>query len=65
MEKARQLLTAGDMKIAEVAHTLGYKHATHFTAAFKKHVGFLPNKVRLILLLLADDLPDLVGLLPN
>jgi len=65
MEKARQLLTAGDMKIAEVAHTLGYKHATHFTAAFKKHVGFLPNKIRLILLLLADDLPDFVGLLPN
>lgn len=65
MEKARQLLTAGDMKIAEVAHTLGYKHATHFTAAFKKHVGFLPNKIRLVLLLLADGLPDFIGLLQN
>ncbi len=63
MEKARHLLTAGDMKIAEVAHTLGYKHATHFTAAFKKHVGFLPNKIRFVLLLLADGLPDFVGLL--
>lgn len=65
MEKARQLLTAGELKIADVAHALGYKHATHFTAAFKKHVGFLPNKIRFILLLLADGLPDFMGLLPN
>ncbi|MGV3587226.1 MAG: helix-turn-helix domain-containing protein [Adhaeribacter sp.] len=46
MEKAKEMLLAGDHKIAEVAEQTGYKHATHFTSAFKKYFGFLPNQVR-------------------
>ena len=46
MEKAKEMLTDGKLKIAEISRQLGYKHATHFTAAFKKHFGFLPHKVK-------------------
>ncbi|MEZ0486537.1 helix-turn-helix transcriptional regulator [Fibrella aquatica] len=63
MEKAKDLLTDGEPKIAEVAHALGYKHATHFTAAFKKHFGYLPNTIRLGLLTLFNFDPDYVLLL--
>lgn len=45
MEKSRELLAEGE-KINDVAMALGYKHATHFTAAFKKHFGFLPHKIK-------------------
>jgi AraC-like DNA-binding protein len=48
-ESKRQLCQEGS-KIVEVAQRMGYKHATHFTAAFKKHFGFLPNKMRVGLL---------------
>ncbi|MCF2446569.1 AraC family transcriptional regulator [Dyadobacter sp. CY345] len=50
MEKSKQELVAEGCKISDVAQRMGYKHATHFTAAFKKYYGFLPNKMRLGLL---------------
>jgi AraC-like DNA-binding protein len=46
IEKAKEMLIQQDIKIAEIAQKLGYKHATHFTAAFKKQVGILPNQFR-------------------
>ncbi|TDB67522.1 helix-turn-helix transcriptional regulator [Arundinibacter roseus] len=46
MEAARKELMKKESKIAEVAQKMGYKHATHFTAAFKKHFGYLPHKIR-------------------
>ena len=46
MEKAREMLLAGDYKIAEIAELVGYKHATHFTTAFKKFFGYLPQKIK-------------------
>jgi len=46
MEKARELLLVGDYKIAEIAELVGYKHATHFTTAFKKFFGYLPQKIK-------------------
>lgn len=50
MEKSKQELIADGCKISDVAQRMGYKHATHFTAAFKKYHGFLPNKMRIGLL---------------
>jgi AraC-like DNA-binding protein len=47
MEKSKELLALDGSKISEVAQRMGYKHATHFTAAFKKYFGFLPNKMRI------------------
>lgn len=46
MEQSKQLLFNNDVKIAEVAKRSGYKHASHFSTAFKKYFGYLPNQVR-------------------
>lgn len=46
MNHAKELLHNGDEKIADIASKIGYKHATHFTTAFKKYFGFLPNALR-------------------
>jgi len=46
MEEARSILTEKDVTVAEIAQKMGYKHATHFTSAFKKYFGYLPNKIR-------------------
>ncbi|WP_169720758.1 helix-turn-helix domain-containing protein [Arenibacter certesii] len=46
MEKAKNLLKESDRKITDIAESLGYKYATHFSAAFKKHHGKLPTDYR-------------------
>ncbi|SEI92650.1 transcriptional regulator, AraC family [Dyadobacter koreensis] len=46
MERSKLELSIDGSKISDVAQRMGYKHATHFTAAFKKYYGFLPNKMR-------------------
>ncbi|TAE27643.1 MAG: AraC family transcriptional regulator [Candidatus Kapaibacterium sp.] len=50
MKKARELLLTGDtqqsLTIADIAEAVGYEHATHFTAAFKKYFGELPRSLR-------------------
>lgn len=58
MEQAKTLLIEKDMTIAEIALKIGYKHATHFTTAFKKYFGYLPNRIRsgkLALLFFVED----------
>ncbi|PWJ60472.1 AraC-like DNA-binding protein [Dyadobacter jejuensis] len=62
MQHARELLCKEENKISEVAQMVGYKHATHFTAAFKKHFGYLPNKIRLSLLYFFQALESLEAL---
>ncbi|WP_413668599.1 helix-turn-helix transcriptional regulator [Mucilaginibacter sp. Mucisp86] len=44
MNLAHKLLQDG-RSVSEVAETVGYKNAHHFTAAFKKHYDMLPSKV--------------------
>lgn len=46
MEQAKRHLIAGDLKISVIAQQSGYKHATHFSAAFKKYFGYLPTQVK-------------------
>lgn len=43
MEIAKSRLLDPKLKISELAEKLGYKHATHFSAAYKKHFGELPR----------------------
>lgn len=50
MEQAKALLIQGDSRVAEVSGKMGYKHATHFTSAFKKYFGYLPNKIKMFML---------------
>src|SRR5690606_36936688 len=45
MELAKALLLSKELKVAAVAQEVGYKYASHFTTAFRKHFGVLPNKL--------------------
>lgn len=46
MEKARELLLSDKFRITEISEMVGYKHATHFTTAFKKFFGYLPQSLK-------------------
>ncbi|PRY12291.1 AraC family transcriptional regulator [Pontibacter ummariensis] len=46
MEQAKQLLKQQQYSISEIAYRIGYKSSAHFTAAFKKHFGFLPSQIK-------------------
>ncbi|MEJ5962210.1 helix-turn-helix transcriptional regulator [Pedobacter immunditicola] len=46
MAYAKKLLETGDYKIAEVAYKSGYKQASYFSSAFKKHFGYLPQRIK-------------------
>ncbi|MCX2451728.1 AraC family transcriptional regulator [Pedobacter sp. PLR] len=50
MEQAKAMLLQGDSRVSEVSEKMGYKHATHFTSAFKKYFGYLPNKIKMFFL---------------
>lgn len=43
---AKKLIMTGKHRISDVARLTGYKHATHFTTAFKKFFGFIPNSLK-------------------
>ncbi|WP_177181060.1 helix-turn-helix transcriptional regulator [Parapedobacter koreensis] len=45
MERAKALLTDENLKVALVAQEVGYKYASHFSAAFRKYFGYLPTKI--------------------
>ncbi len=45
LEKARACLRQGDLTVTEVAELVGYRHASHFTTAFKKKYGVLPKSI--------------------
>ena len=46
MEKAKKMLLTGEYRITEISEVVGYKHATHFTNAFKKFFGYLPQSLK-------------------
>ncbi|WP_165793149.1 helix-turn-helix transcriptional regulator [Sphingobacterium haloxyli] len=46
MEKARHLLLDEKRYVGEVADIVGYKHAHHFAAAFKRKYGILPSELK-------------------
>ena len=46
MEQAKKLILEDNYRIADISIMTGYKHATHFTTAFKKYFGILPNSLR-------------------
>lgn len=48
MEYSKNLLIESNFSISDIAYQVGYKHATHFTQAFKKYYGALPNSFRKI-----------------
>lgn len=42
MEKAHHILQNNDYKISHVAEEVGFRYASHFSAAFKKYYGYSP-----------------------
>jgi len=66
MERSKKMLVSGKTLISEISESVGYKHATHFTAAFKKYFGFLPTKINSFLLnlvyLTQEFVPELIFL---
>jgi len=57
MEKAKKLILDGNYRISDVANMTGYKHATHFTTAFKKYYGIIPNSLRYTILSVQMGVP--------
>jgi AraC-like DNA-binding protein len=45
-ELARELLTASDLQVREVARRVGYQHHSTFTAAFTRHFGVVPKRLQ-------------------
>lgn len=60
MEKAKQLLLNANNKVATVAELMGYKYATHFTNAFKKYFGYLPHKLKLLILFPLSEMDSMI-----
>lgn len=46
MEKARKLLIEEGLNVQEVSEEIGYKHAHHFSAAFKRKFGVTPSALK-------------------
>ncbi|WP_170140804.1 AraC family transcriptional regulator [Oceanobacillus arenosus] len=44
MEKAKELIETGNMKITDIANSIGYEDLSHFTKTFKKYTGYSPSK---------------------
>lgn len=44
MEKARELLEGGRLKVGEIAARVGYTNTSHFIAAFRKRFGVNPGE---------------------
>lgn len=47
MQEARNLLMNEECDIHEVAQRTGYKRTAHFIAAFKKHFGYAPMRLKM------------------
>ncbi len=46
MEKAHLILEQKDYKVSHVAQDVGFKYASHFSAAFKKYFGYSPAELK-------------------
>ena len=46
LERAHELLSSSGMQVSQVAHAVGYRHHSTFTAAFSSHFGVSPKSVR-------------------
>jgi len=46
MEKARELLLEGRLKIAAVARHVGFENGNYFAKVFRRYYGFLPSECR-------------------
>ena len=45
MERARELLGAGELSVKQVAHKVGFRSRQSFSAAFREEFGVAPSDV--------------------
>jgi len=48
LNAAKELLATSNMKVNEVAQTVGFSDIPHFTRAFRQHTGMLPSEYALL-----------------
>lgn len=65
MEQAKKLILLGKYRVSDVARMTGYKHSTHFTTAFKKYFGIIPNSLKYTFLVVQDSLEVLPEIIKN
>ncbi|MEH0153560.1 AraC family transcriptional regulator [Limibacter armeniacum] len=46
LHKAKQMIVDENISITEASFMIGFKNPQHFTAAFKKHFGYLPSALK-------------------
>jgi AraC family transcriptional regulator len=46
LEFARHLVMRSDVPLKQAAHELGFRHASHFTKWFRRHMGAAPSAFR-------------------
>ncbi|MEK8129554.1 response regulator [Paenibacillus filicis] len=44
MQKAKELIGTGNVRLADIAEQIGYNDANYFSKCFKKHVGMTPSE---------------------
>jgi AraC family transcriptional regulator len=40
---AQEMIRAGEMRLIEIAHAVGFADQSHFTVRFRRHTGFTPG----------------------
>jgi AraC-like DNA-binding protein len=65
MEHAKELIMTGEYRVVDVARMTGYKHSTHFTTAFKKYFGFIPNSLRYSFLVAQEGAQHIITEIEN
>ena len=59
IEKAKELIMYDEMSLAEIAYTLNYSSAAHFSTQFKKVTGLTPTYFKRLKKQRDEDLEDL------
>jgi AraC-like DNA-binding protein len=59
IEKAKELIMYDEMSLSEIAFTLNYSSAAHFSTQFKKVTGLTPTYFKRLKKQRDEDLEDL------
>lgn len=49
MEEAKKMITQNGTSVAQAAYEVGYSNPQHFTAAFKRTMGYLPSHLKQVI----------------
>ncbi|MDR1645261.1 MAG: AraC family transcriptional regulator, partial [Tannerellaceae bacterium] len=55
LEKAKQQLETGQVKVSDIYREVGFKNLSHFSTVFKETYGYTPSKIRCLSLEKVDS----------